>query len=213
MKAILISDHAKWCSLMMNGDKTKEIRKNKSFKKAVQSLINEYGFAWIYVYCSKDSEYLLHKNCVDIYWLEDRNFKAKNKKLGIETQPSFNGKVIFRFKCYKVEDIRPFFHWCESWKNSTCLSRDEVLDYLDSKDKSVGNPKRQGEVYALEISKLEIFDKPREVTSFFKFGYENWCKKTSPIKFFFEPEKCREELEKFKLTKAPQSWCYIESED
>lgn len=211
MKAILISIKPKYCLPILWGDKNKEIRKNKSFKKAIQSLINEYGFAWIYVYCSKDSGELLHKNCVDIYWLEDRKAQIKNKKLGVKTQPSFNGKVIFRFKCYKVEDIRPFFHWCESWKNSTCLSRDEVLDYLDSKDKSVGNPKRQGEVYALEISELEIFDNPKPLWHFHRAGGSSLYQKT-----------CRKALEgrcnvypcvKAEITKAPQNFVYIEAEE
>ena len=54
MKAIMISDHAKWCALMMNKKKTVEVRKGTTLYKAIQKLIDENGYADIYVYCTKD---------------------------------------------------------------------------------------------------------------------------------------------------------------
>lgn len=58
MKAIIISDKPKWCALMMNGDKTIEFRKNKALANAIQKLIDENGYADIYVCCSKGKPYL-----------------------------------------------------------------------------------------------------------------------------------------------------------
>ena len=54
MKAILMSVHAKWCALMMNGDKKVEVRRGTALYKAIQKLIDENGYADIYDYCTKD---------------------------------------------------------------------------------------------------------------------------------------------------------------
>ncbi len=113
-----------------------------------------------------------------------------------------NGKVVARFWCDKVEEHKPFFHWCI--ENETCLTRDDVLDYLDSKDKSVGNPKRQGKVCAIHITKLEIFDKPKDISEFMKIS----CKGCP----FENTQTCHNDItgKYCRLTRAPQSWCYIE---
>ena len=50
----MISIKPKWCAKIMNGEKTIEVRKNKALATAIQKLIDENGYAEIYVYCSKD---------------------------------------------------------------------------------------------------------------------------------------------------------------
>ena len=66
-KSILIPMNPRFCARIMNGDKTIDIRKSKVLYKAIQKLINENEYANIYVYCTKDTNWL-HKNCADIYW-------------------------------------------------------------------------------------------------------------------------------------------------
>lgn len=196
MKSILITIKPRFCAKIMNGDKTIEIRKSKALANAIKKLIiiNKKGYADIYVCCTKDTN-LLHKNCADIYWVEDKNFRKKIKQLGLQTQPILNGKVLFKFRCYRVEEMRPFFHWCI--EKETCLTRDEVLDYLDSKDKSVGNPKRQSKVYAIPINDLEIFAEPKELSEFKTFNTYD----------LGDLHNCH-----LSLNKAPQNFCYIEVE-
>ena len=167
IKAIMISDKPRYCALMMNGDKTIEVRKNKALATAIQKLINKNGYADIYGYCSKDTKNLLHKNCADIYWVEDKDFRNKNKQLGLQTQSILNGKVLFKFRCYKVEEIELNKNHFINEQYSTdeldyeelleqsCLSAKEIDDYLQCE---IG--------YAIHISNLEIFDRPRELGEF-----------------------------------------------
>ena len=92
MKAILISDHAKWCALMMNGIKKIEVRK-ENVGKTVQKLIDEQGFADIYVYCTKSTLKV--------------SGKYGYKKELVVNGNVVNGKVVFKFRCYKAEEIKP----------------------------------------------------------------------------------------------------------
>lgn len=181
MKAILMSIRPEWVAKILNGEKTIEIR--KKFPK-------DY-VGWVYVYCTKDRPYLTRGVRGDVY-------PSCVSSQGIVPH-HLNSRVVARFWCDRVEEHRPFFHWCI--EKETCLTRDDVLDYLDSKDKSVGNPKRQGKVYAIHITKLEIFDKPKEIKDFSVYSHSiigtNIQGETTSFKIL-KPLSC-----------APQSWCYI----
>ena len=193
MKAIMISDKPKWCALMMNGEKKIEVRKGTALYKATQKLIDEYGYAEFYVYCSKD-ENLFYVN-YEPYG--DKGYVAT--KLNGETN-NLKGKVVFKFRCYRVNRI---------WKTTTgiwtygsdieknlykdsCLTKEELNQYF--------KPKQDGFNYkygcAIHISDLEIFDRPRELSEFMAIS-----KKTLPPK------------NRYILTKAPQNFAYIESEE
>lgn len=221
MKAILISDHAKWCALMMNGDKTVEVRKGTALYKAIQKLIDEYGYADIYVYCTKGNYDIVresspyssvpHYVCVKID-------KKLSKELP-EYEYSSSGKVIFKFRCYKVEEITQVIRARDSkimlyrglpkginnkpLMNESCLSFEEMKNYLGYENG-----------IAIHISDLEIFDKPKELYELHKplGSYDCnhncgggcnmcWCEGWE-TRFHFECE----------IQKAPQSWCYVESE-
>ena len=116
---------------------------------------------WLYIYCTKDKNNLLHKNCADIWWVEDKDFQKKNKRLGIKQQPIHNGKVVARFWCDKVEEHTDFgcmFPYSKlRYNKATCLSEEEIEDYgfIDGKGFVP--------LYAIHITNLEIFDKPKEV--------------------------------------------------
>lgn len=209
MKAILISDHAKWCALMMNGDKTVEVRKGTALYKATQKLIDEYGFAEFYVYCTKDEELFYDPKTKK--WLAMKN-RRNCPRLS-------NGMVIFKFRCYKVEEITQVIRARDNkimlyrglpkginnkpLMNESCLSFEEMKNYLGYENG-----------IAIHISDLEIFDKPKELYELHKplGSYDCnhncgggcnmcWCKGWE-TRFHFECE----------IQKAPQSWCYVESE-
>lgn len=164
-----------WFYLTYKGIKTAEIRKRfaKDFKGK------------IYEYVSKTN------------WKQDLMKIPEEER---EFFKQFVGKVGLCFECDKVEEHRPFFLWCI--EKETCLTRDDVLDYLDSKDKFVGNPKRQDKVYAIHITRLEIFNEPTPLSHFLIPSHKvqgidrNGSEKTFTI---LKP-----------LDRAPQSWCYIE---
>ena len=80
-------------------------------------------------------------------------------------------------------------YYCdEEYLEMSCLTIEQMFDYLKNK---------QG--YAWYIDNLEIFDKPKELSEFKqpidRYGKVNWSTNGNYCAF---------------LTKAPQSWCYVE---
>ena len=233
MKAILISVHAKWCALMMNGKKNIEIRK-ENVGKAVQKLIDEYGYADIYVYCSKElnikDALYLKKISAKVYrtvgscytdneYFRYAYFGAIDEETDIceekvrdfikeccgtnliggsvsqnvnyeEDDIKLNGKVAFKFRCYKVEKVDKYQSLNPLYTIPACLTGKEWCDYLGEKTGC-----------AIHISDLEIFDRPKELSEFKKNNATGNCWKC-PL-FGSGCSTC-------KLTKAPQSFCYVE---
>ena len=124
---------------------------------------------WVYIYCTKDKKYA---NLIN--------------RGGFLT-----GMVVARFYCDKVEEITT-----EKWSPSkeqdllkaSCLTENQLFDYC--------NLESRKPFYAIHISKLEIFDRPKELSEF------NYWKDKSEYGCWYEN----------KLTKAPQNYCYIEGE-
>lgn len=222
MKAIMISDKPKWCALMMNGKKKVEVRK-ANVGKAIQKLIDEQGFADIYVYCTKDEE-LYKFSWNKTWWYE--NFKhftdmGCDQAHAIDSD-NLNGKVLFKFRCYKVEKIKlPYTlfgtnEWvkCEAQRTLqtetldekdllklSCLKDIDFYTYLNFKN----SPNNVG--CAIHISDLEIFDRPKELSEF-KVKKTYICKNCPPkYQYGVCLKDCTETLS---LTKAPQNFCYVE---
>lgn len=91
----------------------------------------------------------------------------------------------------------------------TCLSDVEIMEYL-------GNGKAG---HGLHISKLTIYDKPREISEFFKPCIKNgwpWCKDCEYGVKGDEAKALLPGLRYFDipcgnwLHRPPQSWCYVE---
>ena len=180
-KSILLSIRPEWVAKILNKEKTIEVRKR--FPK-------DY-VGWVYIYCTKEELLQRHWQKVDgIGKFITYGRKAKEKDYN--SPHTLNGKVVARFWCDKVEEITT-----EKWSPSkeqdllkaSCLTENQLFDYCNLES---GKP-----FYAIHISKLEIFDKPRELSEF-KF----W-KDKSEYGCWYEN----------KLTKAPQNYLYIEGEE
>lgn len=186
MKSILMSIKPKYVAKILNGDKTIEVRKRfpKDYK------------GWVYIYCTKDTKGELHYSkqygaFYDIY--KGAEHYSENGNL--------NGKVVARFYCDNVEEIK--FH-CLTKTNTygvqriettfttqtlsfaelkkiSCLTGDDLMKYLNDTDG-----------YAIHISQLEIFYKPKELSDF------KICRKCLDYNAFIP------------LDKAPQSYMFIE---
>lgn len=189
MKAIMIAIKPKFCALIMNGDKSIEVRKNKALATAIHKLIDENGYADIYVYCSKGKERLVN--------LIDDSFYC-----GASTR--LNGKVLFKFRCYKVEEI--YGSNMISFEKDSCIDRVSMFKYLnplviwDNKLKNLlqaNEGRKMG--YAIHISKLEIFDKPKELNEF-----------ETTKSYLVDNGQLQPILQNIRLTKAPQNFCYVE---
>lgn len=184
MKAIMMSIKPEWIAKILNKEKTIEVRKRFP--------INYVG--WVYIYCTKK-----YDEC--LWYKKDSQRYVLN--YGKPTNDYLNGKVVARFWCKKVEKIRSYLE-PEQWYatidlggsgllQKSCLSFEELDDYLLSANGC-----------AIHITKLEIFDKPKEISEFKHY------KKFSEIDYML-PVPRKETCERLvPLTRAPQSWCYAE---
>lgn len=129
--------------------------------------------------------------------------KAHNNIVGGE-----GGRVIGEFVCDFIYEFDEESHELRGPSfDSVCLTPKELFDY--------GNGKY---LYGLKISNLIIYDKPRELTEFIRICPE-WEKEEVTEKciacnhFYRTYEECKAGCDcegEIHLTKAPQSWCYVE---
>ena len=183
MKSILISIQPKWVAKILNGEKTIEIR--KTMPKCDLPID-------VYIYCTKENHIgkfgdgLYHEITKNSHWSNGCSWNMP--KIYLE------GKVVAKFTLNKVEEITN--RYCKGMLIDSCLTNYELNNYLGN---CIG--------FAWHISNPEIFDKPKELIEFYKIvetsiGYElTDIKKEKPLKL----NGC------IPLTKAPQSWQFIET--
>jgi len=186
MKTILISIHPKWVAKILNGQKRIEVRKTGP---------QGPGPFEVYIYCTKDQ-----KN--GLYWAG--KWACINQK---DTIPSIrNGKIVAKCRCYI----------------GSMDFRDSKLDdgsanyILEDCRLTLEQARRyQGDRPVLRlwnIEKLEVFDKPKELSEFFH-GFK--LKNNGAVLFDYDSEALRQRTlwgyeYSHPLKKAPQSWCYME---
>ena len=181
MKAILMSIKPQHVANILNELKTLEIRKR--FPK-------DY-VGWVYIYCTKDG--YISENGLDPY---NQYFAIRHKP---RLTPNYmRGRVVARFWCDKVDNYAngskiAFENGTyifgtnadfETILKPSCLTEDELYDYCEDLC-----------FCAIHITKLEIFDYPKEIYEMKRlehFGIRNKCEMLVPI------------------TRAPQSYCFIE---
>lgn len=186
MKAIMMSIRPQWIAKILNKEKTIEIRKRFP--------VDYVG--WVYIYCTKK-----YDEC--LWYKKDSQRYVLN--YGKPTNDYLNGKVVARFWCDKVEEIyndSDEYYECyyqtdtlamKDLCEQSCLDYNELNDYLCEE---------QG--YAIHITNLEIFDKPKEISEF------KYYKKFSEIDYML-PIPRKETCERLvALTRAPESWQFIE---
>lgn len=196
-RSIVISIRPEWVYKILNGEKTLEIRK----------LFPKDYVGWIFIYVTQGKPYL--KQCEHYRVLS--NTKIANEGYYL------NGKVVAKFWCDKVEEIR--CSWGSNFIDWSKYPSDERYDYyigneMDTCDicrvaclkmEELDNYLKGNKGYAIHISKLEIFDKPMLLTMFRKVGFRKFLNDSKPNRM-----SLLETLKKYSITKAPQSWQYIE---
>lgn len=175
MKSVLISIQPKWCDLITSGKKTVEVRKTKPkletpFKVYIYE--TQGKLRWRNKCNNTDCE-RPYPNCAC--------HEGWGKVIGefvcdwvIGTCPwRLKGKTGFCAKRTEKETNLP---------DMSCLTLEEIEQYAGSEGRGV---------YGWHISDLVIYDKPKELSEFSKYGFGRpvWLKR------------------------PPQSWCYVESED
>lgn len=205
MKAILMSIHPKWCEKIFNGEKTIEVR------KTVPKLKTPFK---VYVYCMKGKPYLYkNPNSGELFLDNNDGYRG-----GDYEDRYLTSKVIGSFVCDWIKEITPYCdidgcvnqyeHHYPAILGDDCLSFKEMKAYL-------GNKKG----YDWHITEPKLFDKPRELSEFYKpCPFNEDCDILCPyaegeyhgdgINGDVEVIGCRN-----RITRPPQSWCYVEEEE
>lgn len=185
MKSVLISIKPYWFYLICERLKTIEIR--KTFPKSVD---------WdrrTYLYCTKD--------------MKSFNKIPYDKK---EKYHKFFGKVGASFVCDEIIGGYIISPWGDYLQKMSCLTYDEIKEYAGDKP-----------VLSWHISELKIYDEPKELIKFKKpcnFNYDCFlCDRA-----VYDKKVITDISGKIKrvdnrvidcndvITRAPQSWCYVD---
>lgn len=233
-KAILISIKPGWVEKILNGEKIIEIR--KSMPKCDLPID-------VYIYCCKSKDGSLNYFGGDKYDTRDYYFMHyDNDNWAVGLGEEFNnlcGKVVAKFTLNKVDKLSMLDGYRNhgvNWLNDKHIEDDE-LDILLEKICINFNELEQylepGEFEKLDygigwlwyIDNLQIFDKPMELTDFYKNNWEYLSEQ------YCENHNCRfahensvlgddgycpiNECPRLRVNKPPQSWQYVfvEEED
>ncbi len=114
------------------------------------------------------------------------------------------GKVIGEFTAYNENTYRMCVGVPKHLAVTACLSSEEIWVYSKQGEKDLTE---------ISISDLIIYDKPKELSEFTKagaLGYDDWL---YGIYNGTSESTYEKYLMPFKVTKPPQSWCYVERSD
>ena len=106
------------------------------------------------------------------------------------------GQVIGEFICNNASELDYVYYWNNGYEFETCLTYRQVADYGKGKT-----------LYGWHISELKIYDRPRELSEFSRpCSYGGLCFSCKRTSF----KKDGNLLCNTKITRPPQSWCYVE---
>ena len=199
-EAVLISIRPKWCEKIVNGKKTIEVRKTRP---KLQTPFK------VYIYCTQGGDRL---------WLRDAAWRESWKNAPISFLCNAescggmslgNGSVVGEFVCNRIDEIwkrgcPENFDYCylslNEWGNDDIASEiNDVAAACLPKNQLNSYGAKVPRLYCWHISNLKIYDTPRELTSFVK---PLVLEKVQPYTWYVNKERY--------LTRAPQSWCYVE---
>lgn len=201
MKAVLLSIRPEWCDKILNGKKTVELRKSCP--------VHGTPFK-VYIYCTKAKSKIGYLRIVPGKgWLR------------------LDSTVIGEFTCKKITGLThvgetgnlesdrlhvmepgSYYKPADELLKAACMSKETAEKYLKGRDG-----------LAWHISDLKIYDKPRDLDEFSRFGFfgmgrsdcvcGNWrCKNYEPSEDYMIPPTCK--IDGCSICRPPQSWCYVE---
>lgn len=188
---ILISIHSQWCEKIFNREKRIEVRKTApNFDTPFEAL----------VYCTKSKPFL-YKNPNNGELFLDSNGGYRG---GDYEDRYLTGKVIGSFMCDKILPIDYIRYWNNGIAIDTCLSYGQIANY------GKGKP-----LYGWHISDLKIYDKPKKLSDFRGLCKKNHECENPVICEYLEYDALSDcgfncSCARPYITRAPQSWCYVE---
>lgn len=195
MKSMILVLSPEECVKLLNGDLSTLVR--RKFSKDFVGCV--------YVYCAKKAPYL-HE------WIELETHKKSYMLDKEKWYMARNGQVVAKFWCDKVEKIidketKEKNHYSfgtetlqtDELEEMSCLNIQELCKYIGK-----GTRWSYGDYgYAIHITKLEIFDEPKEISDFGNLCTNN-CEK---CKYNNEYDICNHAYKP--LTRAPSNYCYV----
>lgn len=179
-KSILLSIQPQWCTLILNEEKTVEVRKSRPDI--------ETPFK-VFIYCTKKGRPLVYGDVFRGNWSEEYvQTYGYSKKEADKIWGSLNGKIIGEFICDRIDEyefvvIAGLCGYYGYFEKETRLTPEEMFRY------------GQGEtLYGWHISNLQIYEEPKPLSDCIK---DEYLYDGGRFKMFE------------KVNKAPQSWCYI----
>lgn len=176
-KEIAISIRPEWVEKILNGEKIIEIRKRfpKDFKGKV------------YIYVTKGTPLYLtggsyddfsYSDSYESYVCDEAYYDYDYWSSAITPDDFLNGKVVASFIVDAVVELHPHYDTInndlyykadylfeDDIEYGACLSHKELVKYIGNKEV----------FYAIHISNLEIFDKPKELSDFgIKKAPQSW---------------------------------------
>lgn len=163
----------------------------------------------VYMYCTKQ------KVNGEILLTYDKKIEGRNRGFRNNGDIPIAGKVIGEFVCDKVEQYEANERgWYIYPQDEVYMWTDEIAGYGKGKLLS-----------GLHISELKIYDEPKELSEFSRYGYKKiehkgsgyvfcdntqcrYCEPDEVIAGVYRPPVCRKGG--CKITRPPQSWQYVE---
>lgn len=197
-KAVMLSVRPEWCQKIISGKKTMELRKSFPLADNVKTPFK------CYIYCTQGTG----KNTLNIpvqierirdEYIETGSMKSLNCPIG-------NGKVIGEFVCDAILSHCEMAN-ADLAEQLCCVRREKIMEYSGGK-----------EVFGWHISELVIYDKPKELSEFFKPCIKEaypWCLDcerglTAEERLAHIHERSVDVPCGGWLKSPPQSWCYVE---
>lgn len=160
MKAVLLSIRPNWCKKILDGEKTVEVRRTCP--------VHGTPFK-VYIYCTLAGSDSLFMDVLN------RDVAAWNSG----GWPEKKGRVIGEFTCKKITGLThvgetgswepaslyvmapgSYYKPADELLEAACMSKETAEKYLKGRDG-----------YGWHISDLKIYDKPRDLDEFSRFGF------------------------------------------
>jgi hypothetical protein len=212
-KELMISMKPEHAVNILNGKKTLELR----------TWISKDYVGWVYGYISKNKPYISH--ICEVRVGVDEVCYYETFDIPHFGDVDLNGKVAFRFWFDEYDTLTYEDFWDRhdyiandgevGWEVDSDYIKLFCLDYQDILDYGFREKphRHQVDLYAWHIKDLEIFDKPKKLSEFYKaLRYDNGETVTPNICNAFsgsyESKRC---LNLFRVKRAPQKclWVYV----
>ena len=184
-KAVLISIQPHWCELIANSRKTVEVRKTRPKMEPPFKC---------YIYCTNKKPYLVWGDVFRGNWeTEFTHLSGYNRKDAEKIWDVFNGHVMGEFVCDAI------FSAEKNWEVHDELPGSPIESWYEWDDAPDGFEAEEDIEKASCLSFKEIAAYIGEIGYFWHI---------SNLEVYDTPKK----IEALGITRAPQSWCYVEEQ-